>query len=180
MGTVLFHPYAIDGGSRDETWEALAGIRRMGSVAVLDAPCDDWGDYTRWLATLWGQGQQLLVLEHDLVPTPWALAGLLGCRAPICAQAYRAYPPTTGRVAPVYAHCQFDGHSMLPVEEGQEYADDFALGFTMLRRPFQGQTAVQRWGASTWQNLSVVLSQEARRVGMRAHLHWPAVEHLHQ
>lgn len=179
MGTVVLHPYALDGGAQDATWEALDAVRRWGAVAVLDAPCDDWGDYARWLVTLWGKGHQLLIVEHDLVVTVETIAGLVGCRQPVCAQAYQVHGASTGLEHSRVVHQVRGEHGLEPASLGAEFTDAFGLGCTLLRREFQAAVPPQTWAGSTWRELDTVLSAQMRRRGMRCHVHWPEIRHLH-
>lgn len=86
--TVL-HPYSTkpETFSRQaETWAALSRIRKHWQV--VDRPCTRETDYENALRELWGR-DDILIIEHDVVPTTEAVSGLEECRQPLCAQAYR-------------------------------------------------------------------------------------------
>lgn len=44
--------------------------------------------YWRFWRSVWTAGRTVIVVEHDITPTPEALADLEGCRSPWCAQPY--------------------------------------------------------------------------------------------
>jgi len=179
MPALVLHPWAPRGGAREETWTALAMIRRSGLVAVQDVPCRDPGDYTRALSSLWGRGHDLIIVEHDLVPGIAEVAALIRCDHRICAWGYLVHTATTRRRESVVAHSCFDGHQLVPVKAGASFADTFSLGFTMMRREFQSLVPAQLWGGATWEVLADRLYELARERGVRAHLHWPVIQHLH-
>lgn len=93
---VLLHAYSSDPAYADrqaETWAALASIEpellgRGWTVEHVATPPD--GTYERTVGRLWGE-DDLIVCEHDIVPTLDMLLALAACPHPLCAQAYRLH-----------------------------------------------------------------------------------------
>ena len=99
---ILFHGYGTAEKTQHrqrETWQALEKIepelRKRGWI-ILHQPlgktlgADGLSDYERSILELWGT-DDLVVLEHDLVPTLDMLIGLEPDEHDICAQAYNLY-----------------------------------------------------------------------------------------
>jgi hypothetical protein len=77
-------PFA--GGIAPETRAALNASGYPWTAA--DVSADDTA-YTRLLGDLWAAGEPFALVEHDIVPFPGSLAGLLGCPRDWCAFPYR-------------------------------------------------------------------------------------------
>lgn len=65
--------------TREPAWDG-------GEVAPLD-PRDD-GAYWRFWRDTWKRGESVIVVEHDITPTPDVLADLESCPGDWCAQPY--------------------------------------------------------------------------------------------
>ena len=179
MPTVLLHPWATSGGARAETWAALDPIRRWGPVVVVDAPCILPTDYGDALAAVWGRGWDVLVVEHDVIPTLDAVHQLLTCTGPVCAAAYPLHPLTTRLDGSVWSPKSWDGHHYQWVESGADHADTFGLGCTLIRGRLQQLLPADQWRGQPWIMLDTVLSELTRARGVPVHVHWPSVRHLH-
>ena len=177
--TLLLHPWSALGGASEATWAALEPIRRWGPLPVLDAPCLRDTDYAEALASVWDLGWDLLVVEHDLVPTLDCVRRLATCSGPVCAQAYPLHPQTTRLPRSVWSPKVWDGHRYLWVEALAERADAFGLGCTVLRGQFQRAVPASLWRRQPWWQLDTVLSGLARERRLQAHVHWPSISHLH-
>ena len=57
-------------------------------VVVMDSECD----YADALIALWQRGEELCVIEHDVIPWPGALAALSGCSSAWCVYPYHFAP----------------------------------------------------------------------------------------
>lgn len=77
-------PYA--GSIAPETRGALDSCRL--SWRAVDVSASDTA-YTHLLASLWAARETFIVVEHDIVPPPRALADLASCDEPWCALPYR-------------------------------------------------------------------------------------------
>jgi hypothetical protein len=65
-------------------------------IALRPADCSnethvqgDCDDYFRLLTQLWAGGQGFVVVEHDIVPWPGSIRGLLECDQPLCLHRYQ-------------------------------------------------------------------------------------------
>jgi hypothetical protein len=89
--TVL-HPYAptVPPARTRAAWQAwgtLDGWCAARGWTVYHVRCTEPDDYEIAVRAVWGT-TDLLIAEHDIVPTVAALAGLAACPEPVCAQAY--------------------------------------------------------------------------------------------
>ena len=71
MPTVLLHPYVPRYKPADQApcWEALHGVALDTAVKVHHFACTGATDYARGLNDLWGHGVDIVICEHDIVPT---------------------------------------------------------------------------------------------------------------
>lgn len=92
---ILYHPYAealLNDRRLAATWAFLEDTEPLLSPqwAFVHQACGPDTRYEDGLKALWGQ-DDLVILEHDLVPTLEVLAALEPARHPLCAQAYPLY-----------------------------------------------------------------------------------------
>lgn len=179
MTPTVLHPWAVAGGHRPETWRALEAIRQWGPFTVRDVPCMAATDYSEALADSWYGHDSLIVVEHDIVPTAAALSGLLECLIPVCVVAYRLHPLTTRLSEPVFAHRLQDAGWYRWVTEGEDRADRIGLGLVRFRPRARMRVEPRRFAGVEWVRLDDELSQLLEGQGLTAHVHWPAVRHLH-
>jgi hypothetical protein len=146
-------------------------LRRHGRHIVIDWPTVDDQDNAAALAWCWNRGQALCVLEQDVVPTLEDLVRLELCsRSGVCSQAtHCGGNPLAGYDFRIR---QPDG-SLRWGREGEEWADTFPLGCTVFHPDVMRRATVP---VERWQQLDTALSM---RLGLRAHIHWPAAEHNH-
>lgn len=141
--------------------------------------------YVNVVRAAWCTVEDLVVVEHDIVPTAAALASFDTCEHPLCAVAYLIHRDTLGPLTggPVYVHRAGIAGQLEWIREGDLWADRVGLGLTRIRweaRALAGWPD-DRAGQLTYENLDEQLSGWlADRLGTRWHVHWPAVEHLHQ
>lgn len=139
-------------------------------------------NYEAMLRHVWGQ-DDLIIIEHDIVPTFDDLQGLIHCACPVCVGAYYLYPPVSGTKQPVVAHRKVmpdSSHAWL--EYGEEWADIVSMGLIKISREAQRMCSFNDliWGS--WDNLDIRLSKLLRDSLHRElpfHVHWPIVEHRH-
>ena len=103
------HTYAPDTplARTRATWAALAALADWWTAqghTLTVVRCATPTTYERAVRHWWGRAD-LLLTEHDVVPTLAALADLLTCPAPVCAVAYPLHWPSTvwARVAAALA-----------------------------------------------------------------------------
>lgn len=87
---VLLHPYVPGHRPADQcpTWEALADLLDMEGGQQWHVPCRNPQDYAMALRVAGGSGADVLVVEHDIVPTRELVTELVACEHPFCATDY--------------------------------------------------------------------------------------------
>ena len=139
-------------------------------------PCTKPDDYEKAVKQVWGL-DDLLIWEHDIIPTLTMLEDLAACPWPVCAQAYKLYPATTVLPAPAYAHrrtaCEF-------INEGDEFCNLVGFGLTKISLDVQNKIDPNIFDVNTWRSLDTVFSLKMLSLGIRAHVHWPEVRHNHR
>lgn len=154
--TVLLHVYSPTArvASQGWTWIALAQLEGYPHLEIEHVPCWDELGYAEALAERWDEPVNWLVVEHDIVPTPAAVAELLGCEEPVCAATYPLYDKRGG----IAGNCTS------------------GLGCTKVtaaaRRAYPGRPAVPMTG---WQHLG---GEMHRRLGPY-HVHDLTLDHHH-
>jgi hypothetical protein len=118
-------------------------------VVIMD---DDLA-YGRLLARLWREGAGFVLVEHDVVPWPGAVAGMASCREAYCGHRYQIAGQLGGTLGCVrFSAALIAEHPDLPAT----------------------------WAGSHWSNLDIKLTNALWDVGVREyHVHEPPVAHLH-
>ena len=95
---IILHSYLQNPGKEEilrieesETWQALESIRVNYTVVDRRTDSETNADYDRYeierfIARYWNQGEDLCLLEHDIVPTLSMIDALAICTAPACEQ----------------------------------------------------------------------------------------------
>lgn len=138
------------------TYDEPAHVAALERFAPQAERVDVLGDgfcYAALLAQAWAAGEDLVVIEHDIVIHRSVLPGFEKCPKRWC-----AFPYSLRAGGPVGVK---------------------SLGCVRFRgellRDTQG--VVQQW---PWRQLDNQLLSALRRLGERPHTHYPAVDHLHQ
>jgi hypothetical protein len=91
---IVMHPYSPEPSQaqrQEQTWAALARMEdSLPGTRFVHVPCGDDDAYEASLKRLWAQ-DDLVVVEHDIVPTAGMILSLTGCREDVCAQQYRLH-----------------------------------------------------------------------------------------
>lgn len=93
----LLHVYSPSAAYRDrqrDTWTALNALEpALGARGweIVHAPLDGDHGYDDALLEAWRAPGDLVLLEHDMVPTLDMLVGMETCEHPLCAQKYRLH-----------------------------------------------------------------------------------------
>ena len=136
--------------------------------------CDDVYDYSRGVAAVWGRGETLVVVEHDMECSDDLIAELVDCPEPLCSHAYELFWPSTHKPVPHYAHRTGPqppaGGEW--VSEGDEWADFTGIGFCKIAPEARVRPLVE----SSWQHVDMAVN---KAVEGRFHLHWPPITHDH-
>ena len=139
-------------------------------------PCKDPGNYEVGLRSCWGL-DDLLIWEHDIVPTLTMLEALADCPHPVCAQAYLLHPASSGKATPVYAHRRTLTRF---IEEGETQAAFVGFGLTRISLAVQKRIPSGLFAQNWWGDLDTRFSIKLMELELPACIHWPAATHNHQ
>ena len=159
--------------------------------------CDEIGYIEVWRC-LWETPGSLIVVEHDMVPTPDQVAAIASCRERLCVGAYlqrrhanSGMTHRTWTVRPQPGQKPIEGTDgcfvgfgkeavqIRVLEEGDAWADLYGFGLVKLSEPLRRElTPAWLDSAQKWSSLDTRLSLVTSELGIRAHVHWPLVEHL--
>lgn len=136
-------------------------------IPVEHVDVSEDGGYPHLLQRLWSEGEGVILIEHDVVPTQEQLQQLVRCEHDWCAYTYHPHAGASieaGAIA-MFGCCKL----------GEE---------TMQRLPrvwssWGTSKPAEPWmlGTPNWAWLDTRLTYYAREKGIRAHQHWPDVEH---
>lgn len=87
---ILLHPYVPGHRPADQcpTWEALSQLDMLGIDEVRHVPCTGPSNYAWALRDLVDAGEDVIVVEQDIVPTQEQWTDLRWCRKSFCAADY--------------------------------------------------------------------------------------------
>jgi hypothetical protein len=90
---LVLHPYApgVRPADQQPCWEALADLRFTHGYDVLDYPCVGPFGYRDALASVWYWKADVVIVEHDIVPSPLELKALEVCPLEFCAFDYQCH-----------------------------------------------------------------------------------------
>lgn len=179
--TVLFFPFTTAGAKV----ETLTFIKHMHDlkdpkIKVVWANFDHCAiGYGLYLEAIWGK-DDIVILEHDLVPTLEMLNALIACKHPfICGQYYLIHPVSTHLEKSGACQYNYD-RNLNPVSmEGKpDFCDATGFGFTKI--PLRVQLKVPMT-LGTWIALDSRFMTKAYKVlgANMVHIHYPEVKHLH-
>jgi len=90
---ILFHPFSPNPAHLERRIETMDWLVNN-TVKILDLgwemithPCEKTSDYEDKFRELWGK-DDLIIWEHDIVPTMEAVVGLAECKYDLCANDY--------------------------------------------------------------------------------------------
>lgn len=156
MSFRILHPFSPTVRPADQvaTWAWLHEAETLGKADVKHAPCLSPKDYAIELNRHWSFYGDLVIVEHDIVPSHDSLYEFATCPRPFCAADYRL---SSG-------------------ELWSEVADHDCLGLVrMTRRLRESVSSRPSVPQVPYGDLAHALGE---RLGMRAHLHG-AVTHNH-
>lgn len=151
-------PYTLQ-GMRLETQDAVMSWGGPYTFHILAA--GDPYAYARAFMDWWETHLDLVVVEHDIVPAPGMIEGLLTCPEPWCGHAYHV---GQGRYTTGLGLCKIS-RSVMDTHPG--------LGMLAMR-DHRGRVA-----RIEWPGVNEALDRQMIRYGYRMHVHDPVVEHLH-
>lgn len=151
-------PY-IHGRLRDETVNAVMAYQGAHTFEQLD-PNDDYA-YARALMNWWEARMDLVVVEHDVVPAPGMIEGLLACDQPWCGHPYHV---GEGRYTYGLGLCKISVDVI-------NHRPGLAI---LAMRDHRGKV-----GAMPWPAVNEALERQMTRYGYTMHHHDGAPVHLH-
>ena len=168
-----------DGCPREEALRAAVADAAAGAglqlvhLRVVTGPTDQ---YSRLLDLALRAGAPMLWLEGDKLPTAAALADLAACARPWCCAPYLIYPHKTGLPAAVFAQREVapDGSARW-IGAGAPDCARTGLGLVRFGAEFAGRRPPRAVFGSA---LDAVVSDWARGIAGRCHVHWPAIAHV--
>ena len=126
---------------------------------------------------LWGKGEDIAIIEHDMAVHPLHLEELARCEAEACVFADYIATSRTGKFAPELAHRNRRGNVEQVIDFGAETANRVSLGVARIRVSVQEAVMpTPRVPQVAYNDLAWCLSE---RLDIDWHVHWPAVAHHH-
>lgn len=149
---------------------ALANLTAIGQQFIA-VPCIEQFSYHDIVMELMPreEGDDLTIIEQDMLPTWQALYSLEACPHKICAVAYMLRAESTPNGYSYLAHRDKYG---IPVPEGTEWAVSWGLGCTR----FKGPIEVPPHFPIPWNVLDTSLCEWLGS----AHVHWPIIPQVRE
>jgi len=142
-----------------EYHELVARVLRADGLEPEPVRLDDNLAYGRLLVELWEAHETFVVIEHDIIPWPWAVDSMLRCANHWCRYPYRQH----GGYAAGFGCMKIEG--------------SLADQYPRLVAEVAARDA-HPWPAGDWRIIDVVIDMELRRRGVEPHEHLPGVAHL--
>lgn len=148
---------------------------------------DKMRGYEELIAKVWGK-DDLVIIEHDIVPVLSDVTALLRCPHPVCVSAHYLYPVSAGVPHPVLAHRKWVGERIEWIEHEEEWADIVSLGLIKITKDVQEKCDITPLEQGRWHSIDIRLSDILREalapsgIGTTPrpfHVHYPIVEHRH-
>lgn len=140
-------PVAATHGTTAVVDAVLLNLAAQGFVPRV-VQCEQTYSYDRLFRQLWGAGEPFILVEHDIVPWPGALAQLWSCPEPWCGYAYHVH----GELRSYLGCTKFDPSRLGPVPLPAELV--------------------------SWLGMDRVIEKTLMTAGHAGHRHGPPVSHL--
>lgn len=182
------------------TQEALDRLRVCWPVRRI--PVGDDARYETMVRECWGR-EDVVIVEHDVVPISAMIHALADCPWPWCAQAYTIYPDPAHQTliqrldaqglswretlpgrrllalqCPLWPHRNGPDHAPQFCGPGDQWADRVGLGLTKFTADACRRIPPE-WPPGSWRDLDTRLSDWLVGYGVRWHLHEPEADHHH-
>ncbi|OWP57200.1 MAG: hypothetical protein B2I17_02165 [Thermoplasmatales archaeon B_DKE] len=190
----ILHVYSdIRNEEQKETWEAFEQIDSVYSVEHVHAL--GVNDYADTIRDYWGLGHDLVIIEQDIVASPWHIRNLISCHENLCCFPYLV---KSDRVD-TYSIFNFTDRSKpdnWKTFDGSEYIDRVRIetkpeycglsGFGLTKIGLNAQKLVdfpklydlERWDIiDSWLSLRLYEKVGSNRI---FHIHYPPVKHNHR
>jgi hypothetical protein len=132
---------------------AAASALRAENLAPVVVVLDDDQAYGRLLTELWASNEDVIIIEHDVIPWPGAVKRLASCPEPYCAHQYLIAGQLGGTLGCV------------------KFSSDLTAAHP---------DVPEAWTGGHWGTVDIKLTNALWDRGIRApHRHQPPVAHLH-
>ncbi len=172
MTAFLVHPFSESRRLEDRqpTNDALARLKEtMPELTQYECRCEGSNDYATGLRVYWELAGDMIICEHDIVPTEDAIRSLLRCHELTCSVPYLLYPESTGLSHLIYS------------VQGTEWftASRSALGLVKLSASWRSRVPKPEY--VDWRALDIQVNKLVEASGLRWHLHLSEnIVHNHQ
>lgn len=175
-----------------ETWTAFKSIEQTFPVEHVHALKNS--DYPNAIKENWGKGEDLIIVEQDIVPTPKHIKDLMSCKCRLCSFPYlvKADQPNSYSIFDFASHSKpdnwmtFDGARYIDrvgVKEHPDYCGLSGFGLTKIGARaqellnFPKLYKLNRWDIiDSWLSLRYYEKIKRNRI---FHVHYPPVKHNH-
>lgn len=172
---MIFYPYAdVRRNERAASVRAVVGLAENRCI-VRPHWCYEDVDYALGLRSVWNDPDDLVIIEHDIVPSPTQVNELLECNNSLCCFAYYLAPHFTGNIKPIFAQSN-DG---VAIEKGDSYCLSSGLGFVKIAPFIRERTELPP--IEGWVHFDMAVNRTIRKAfkDISWHVHWPPVRHEH-
>ena len=183
--TTIFHPFNPTTRPADQipTWQLLKTFPP--EIPRVDWLCVKPFDYHEGLVTAWQSPGDLIVIEHDNVPTLDQISDMLRCNEACCTTPYWVGPPSTGQTGSIVSVNSLNNPPITSISRSGHQPN----GYTMVRADHSSIGCIKL--SAAWRRLVGLPTREVwfavensvnirvAESGQTWHVHWPMCRHNH-
>lgn len=169
---IVYHPFVpiVRPLDQVECWRTL---QRLAGCDILHYMCEDLFDYHVGLMKAWDSDGDLIIVEHDMAPTPKQIIDMANCKEEICTRPYWIGPATSGRT---------DATISITTEVGRPnrevpYAIHSAIGLVKISGSLRKR--LPKPNRNVWFSVEGEINKIVQQAGLQWHCHYPLVAHNH-
>lgn len=174
--TIILFPYTY-GRADNRTVAFVKQLMEMGENTVWANVKGCTIAYGILFSGYWNRGGDLMILEHDVLPTLRMVREMATCPHEVCVQAYRLHPPNYG-----YPKSMLCFEDSITGKMASELHQDFTSysGFAFIRFKASVQKKVSAIRCQ-WYGVDTLWCSQARKIlGENfIHIHRPEMPHFH-
>lgn len=186
---IILAPYSEDPFFKERQEETNNALETLKDYAyeiyrpVVHNNKDIPSEYEKAILKYWGR-DDLLVIEHDIVPTLGAVKQMETCPSMLCANDYPFHRIDASQQPYTRSSCRVvvyegDHEHEHRIDTETAWADFVGLGFTRFRKPFM-KAIKPGWKSGTWIDLDTRISHWTHEeIHTKWHVHRPALMHNH-